>query len=85
MMAMKAGAIGLEGQRGREKNFDWKLFSFMFTLCAVAFGSSFVIIPFMRKKFVEGYHWTKEKNDGLNGAHTGTAVLSLYFLGPGTA
>lgn len=46
-----------------EKNikFYLKLFSSTFSLSAFTFGGGFVIIPLMRKKFVEQYHWIEEK------------------------
>ncbi len=41
--------------------FYGKLFSSTFTLSAFTFGGGFVIIPLMRKKFVEKYHWIEEE------------------------
>lgn len=49
--------IGLQ----KNLNFYWKLFSSTFTLSAFTFGGGFVIIPLMRKKFVEEYHWIEEE------------------------
>lgn len=48
--------IGLK----KDLKFYWKLFSSTFTLSAFTFGGGFVIIPLMRKKFVEEYHWIEE-------------------------
>lgn len=48
----------------REKKkigFYWKLFWSTFTLSAFTFGGGYVIIPLMRKKFVEQYHWIEEE------------------------
>ena len=44
----------------RELRFYWKLFSSTFTLSAFTFGGGYVIIPLMRKKFVQQYHWLEE-------------------------
>lgn len=41
--------------------FYLKLFSSTFSLSAFTFGGGYVIIPLMRKKFVEKYHWIEEK------------------------
>ena len=38
-----------------------KLFSSTFQLSACTFGGGFVIIPLMRKKFVEELHWIEEE------------------------
>ena len=38
-----------------------KLFCSTFYLSAFTFGGGYVIIPLMRKKFVEDYHWIEEK------------------------
>src|SRR5450756_690699 len=45
-----------------EKNlkFYWKLFTSTFSLSAFTFGGGFVIIPLMRKKFVNELHWIEE-------------------------
>lgn len=39
----------------------WKLFSSTFYLSAFTFGGGFVIIPLMKKKFVDELHWIDEK------------------------
>ena len=39
----------------------WKLFTSTFTLSAFTFGGGYVIIPLMRKKFVEQLHWLEEE------------------------
>lgn len=41
--------------------FYWKLFLSTFYLSAFTFGGGYVIITFMRKKFVDDYHWIDEK------------------------
>ena len=38
-----------------------KLFLSTFQLSACTFGGGFVIIPLMRKKFVEKLHWIEEQ------------------------
>ncbi len=39
----------------------WKLFISTFQLSACTFGGGFVIIPLMRKKFVDELHWIEEQ------------------------
>ncbi|MCI8405988.1 MAG: chromate transporter [Oscillospiraceae bacterium] len=39
----------------------WKLFSSTFCLSAFTFGGGYIIIPLMRKKFVEELHWIEEQ------------------------
>ena len=41
--------------------FYLKLFSSTFYLSAFTFGGGYVIIPLMRKKFVNEYHWIEER------------------------
>ena len=45
-----------------EKNaaFYWKLFLSTFTLSAFTIGGGYVIVPLMRSRFVEDYHWIDE-------------------------
>lgn len=45
----------------RDLRFFWKLFYSTFLLSAFTFGGGFVIVPLMRKKFVEEYGWLEEK------------------------
>lgn len=45
----------------QDKKFYFKLFISTFYLSAFTFGGGFVIIPLMRKKFVEEYGWIDEK------------------------
>ena len=45
----------------KDKQFYWKLFSSTFSLSAFTFGGGFVIIPLMRKKFVEDLSWIDEQ------------------------
>lgn len=42
-------------------NFYWKLFLSTFTLSAFTFGGGYVIVPLMRKKFVEELKWIEEE------------------------
>ncbi len=44
-----------------EKGFWWKLFISVFKISACTFGGGFVIIPLMRKRFVEELQWIEEQ------------------------
>lgn len=44
----------------KNKNIYWKLFLSTFKLSACTFGGGFVIIPLMRKKFIEELGWIDE-------------------------
>ena len=45
----------------KEKKKYWTLFLSVMQLSAFTFGGGFVIIPLMRKKFVEKLHWLDEQ------------------------
>lgn len=45
----------------KEINLHWKLFSSTFFLSAFTLGGGYVIVPLMKKKFVEEYGWLAEK------------------------
>ena len=45
----------------KDIKFYFKLFASTFHLSAFTFGGGFVIIPLMRKKFVDQYKWIDEK------------------------
>lgn len=45
----------------KDIKFYFKLFASTFYLSAFTFGGGFVIIPLMRKKFVDQYKWIDEK------------------------
>ena len=44
----------------KDFTFYRKLFTSTFYLSAFTFGGGYVIIPLMRKKFVEQFHWIEE-------------------------
>ena len=44
----------------RNAEFYGKLFASTFYISAFTFGGGFVIIPLMKKKFVEEFHWLEE-------------------------
>ncbi len=45
----------------KDAKFYWKLFTSTFLLSAFTFGGGYVIVPLMKKKFVEGLHWIEEE------------------------
>jgi chromate transporter len=45
----------------KDKCFYWKLFSSTFYLSAFTFGGGYVIIPLMKKKFVDQYEWIEQE------------------------
>lgn len=45
----------------KETKFFLKLFIATFTLSAFTFGGGYVIVPLMRKRFVEEYKWIEDK------------------------
>lgn len=45
----------------KNARFYWKLFLSTFYISAFTFGGGYVIIPLMRKKFVDEFHWIEEK------------------------
>ena len=54
---------GSWGDRSLKKGFRFyeKLFFSTFCLSAFTFGGGYVIVPLMRKRFVEQYHWIEEQ------------------------
>lgn len=48
-----------------DKNFYWKLFKSTFIISAFTIGGGFVIIPLLKSKFVDEYHWLDDK-EALN-------------------
>ena len=47
----------MTGQKGKTL---WKLFSSMLYISAFTFGGGFVIVTFMKRKFVDDLHWMNE-------------------------
>ncbi len=45
----------------RNVKFYWELFMSTFLLSAFTFGGGYVIVPLMRKKFVDKLHWVEEE------------------------
>lgn len=45
----------------KNARFFWTLFRSTFTLSAFTFGGGFVIVPLMKKKFVDGLKWIEEE------------------------
>lgn len=45
----------------KDMKFYWKLFSSTFSLSAFTIGGGYVIVPLMRKKFVEELNWIEEE------------------------
>lgn len=45
----------------KKKHIYWKLFTSTFYLSALTFGGGFVIIPLMKKKFVDDLKWLEEE------------------------
>lgn len=44
-----------------DKKIYWKLFTSTFSLSAFTFGGGYVIVPLMKKKFVEELHWIEDE------------------------
>ncbi len=45
----------------KDAKFYWKLFTSTFLLSAFTFGGGYVIVPLMKKKFVDKLNWIEEK------------------------
>jgi len=54
----------------------WKLFSSTFSLSAFTIGGGYVIVPLMKKRFVDGLHWIDEE-EMLN-------LVAIAQAAPGT-
>ncbi len=55
----------MERTVSQEKGFYWKLFSSTFVISAFTIGGGFVIIPLLKSKYVDEYHWMDDK-EALN-------------------
>ena len=47
--------------RQRTEKPYWTLFTSTFLLSAATFGGGYVIIPLLKRKFVDGLHWIDEQ------------------------
>ncbi len=45
----------------KKKKIYWLLFSSTFYISSITFGGGYVIVPLMRKKFVENLKWIEEE------------------------
>ena len=50
----------MENRKTGERNVLWTLFTSMLYISAFTFGGGFVIVTFMKKKFVDELHWISE-------------------------
>jgi chromate transporter len=50
-----------DAKSSKKKRVYWKLFISTFFISAFTFGGGFVIIPLMKKKFVDELHWIEEE------------------------
>ncbi len=50
----------METRKTGERNVLWTLFTSMLYISAFTFGGGFVIVTFMKKKFVDELHWINE-------------------------
>ena len=51
----------MEKRKTGERNVLWTLFTSMLYISAFTFGGGFVIVTFMKKKFVDELHWINEE------------------------
>ena len=51
----------MEKRKTGERNVLWTLFTSMLYISAFTFGGGFVIVTFMKKKFVDELHWISEE------------------------
>ncbi|MBQ7705946.1 MAG: chromate transporter [Selenomonadaceae bacterium] len=45
----------------QEKNFYWKLFKSTFVVSAFTVGGGYIIIPLLKAKYVDEYHWISDE------------------------
>ena len=45
----------------QEKNFYWKLFKSTFIVSAFTVGGGYIIIPLLKAKYVDEYHWISDE------------------------
>ena len=65
----------------RNAEFYGKLFASTFYISAFTFGGGFVIIPLMKKKFVEEFHWLEEDEmmDMMAIAQSSPGAIAVFF------
>ncbi len=51
----------MEQENIRDKDFYWKLFKSTFLISTFTVGGGFVIVPLLKAKFVDEYHWLDDK------------------------
>lgn len=51
----------MEQKDVRDKDFYWKLFKSTFLISMFTVGGGYVIVPLLKAKFVDEYHWLDEK------------------------
>ena len=54
-----------EVKKVEDKDLLWKLFKDTFLISAFTIGGGYVIIPLLKAKFVDEYHWIEDK-EALN-------------------
>jgi len=45
----------------RDREFYWKLFKSTFLISTFTVGGGYVIVPLLKAKFVDEYHWLDDK------------------------
>ncbi len=63
----------------QKKSFYWELFKSTFLISAFTVGGGYVIIPLLKAKFVDQYHWLEDKEalDMVSLAQTAPGVVAV--------